>query len=256
MAGAGQRRNRRVRPTSDSMEKPRWWQRGPRWLLPMFAVVAVLLVGIFVTGQLLTVKMVEVSGTVNQESAAISEVLGIEPGDRMAGVDTGSTAAAVSQLPWVDTVTVSRRWPSTVKISVTEHVAVGYLKDGGTQILIDAEGRQFLRINAPTLNSPDAVAVPAGVVPFEVSLSDEEAIKAAAAAMDAFNVLSPELRGQLVAVEAPAADSITFSFLDDRTVFWGSSERAAEKAEATRVVLSRDGARWNVSNPALPAVRG
>lgn len=259
MAESSRKRNRRIRPVRDSGEPRRLWQRGPRWLLPVLFAIAVVVVGAVVAGQFLTVKTVEVSGTVNEDSAAVREVLGIEPGDRMAGVDTDSAAAAVSQLPWVDTVTVSRGWPSTVKISVTEHIAVGFLNDGETQVLIDSHGRQFLRVNAPASDGADAAGagmIPAGVVPIQASLSDDAAIQAAAEALDSLSVLGPELRGQLVGVDATAADSITLTFIDDRTVFWGTSERATEKAEATRVVLSREGARWNVSNPALPAVRG
>lgn len=224
--------------------KSRTRTQRPRWLLLTVVAVVVVVVGLVLVSQLLTVKKVQVEGAVNQDPASVQVASGIDDGDRMAGVDTGSAASAVSVLPWVDTVTVSRAWPSTVRITVTEHTAVGVLDDGGTPVVVDAEGRQFLRD-----------ARPEGATPMRVAASDEAAVTAAAEILVALDRMEPGFRARVTEIEAPAPDSVTLRFGDDREVFWGTSERADEKAEATRVVLLREGARWNVSNPAQPAVR-
>jgi len=208
------------------------------------AAVVVVVIGLVLVSQLLTVKKVQVDGAVNQDSASVQDASGIDDGDRMAGVDTGSAASAVSTLPWVDTVTVSRSWPSTVKITVTEHTAVGVLDDGGTPVVVDSEGRQFLRD-----------AQPEGATPMRVSSTDQEAVTAAAEVLLALDHMDPGFRAGVTEIDAPASDSVTLKFGDDREVFWGTSDRADEKAEATRIVLTREGARWNVSNPAQPSVR-
>lgn len=218
-------------------------KRRRRTIIAVLVVVVVAVVGVLVAGQLLTVKTVRVSGTVNQDPEEVRTTSGIESGDRMAGVDTGSAASAVSQLAWIDTVTVTRSWPSTVKIAVTEHNAVGVLDDGGTPVVIDDRGRQFLR-----------GAAPEGTVPVQAQASDDAAVSAAAEVLSALAPLGPDFRAQLAEVDAPAADRVTLRFRDNREVYWGTAERAAEKAEATRVVLTREGAKWNVSNPAMPAV--
>ncbi|WP_297005815.1 cell division protein FtsQ/DivIB [uncultured Corynebacterium sp.] len=216
----------------------------PRWLLPTVAVVIVVAVGLVLASRFLTVREVQVDGIVNQDRTAVQDASGVDEGDRMAGVDTGSAAAAVSVLPWVDTVTVSRSWPSTVKITVTEHTAVGVLDDGGTPVVVDTEGRQFLRD-----------ARPPGATPMRVSASDQASVTAAAQVLAALDRMDPAFRSGVTEVDAPAADSVILRFGDDREVFWGTSDRADEKAEATRVVLTREGAHWNVSNPTQPAVR-
>jgi len=208
------------------------------------AAVVVVVIGLVLVSQLLTVKKVQVDGAVNQDSASVQDASGIDDGDRMAGVDTGSAASAVSTLPWVDTVTVSRSWPSTVKITVTEHTAVGVLDDGGTPVVVDSEGRQFLRD-----------AQPEGATPMRVSSTDQDAVTAAAEVLLALDHMDPGFRAGVTEIDAPASDSVTLKFGDDREVFWGTSDRADEKAEATRIVLTREGARWNVSNPAQPSVR-
>ncbi|AGP30586.1 cell division protein FtsQ/DivIB [Corynebacterium terpenotabidum] len=228
----------------DRDRNPDRTRRRPRWLLPVVAVVVVLVLGVVAAAQLLVVKTVDVSGTVNQDPAVVRETSGISDGDRMAGVDTGSAAAAVAVLPWIDTVTVSREWPSTVTVTVTEHTAIGVLDDAGTPVVVDASGEQFLRD-----------ATPEGATPMRVAATDQAAVTAAAEVLAALDAMDPTFRAQVTEVEAPAADSVTLKIGEDREVYWGTSDRAAEKAEATRVVLTREGQYWNVSNPAQPAVR-
>ncbi|MCI1256487.1 MAG: FtsQ-type POTRA domain-containing protein [Corynebacterium provencense] len=217
-------------------------RRGPSRLTAVLGVLLVLVVAGAAVVQFLTVSSVEVSGTVNQDPGEVRTASGVSEGDRMVTVDTGAAASSVSVLPWVKTVTVSRGWPTTVKITVTEHTPVGVLDDGGTPVVVDTDGVQFLRDVRPD-----------GLTPMKVASSDDAAVTAAASVLAA---LSPEVKGQVREISAPAADSVTLRFDGDREVFWGTADRAAEKAEATRVVLTRDGARWNVSNPALPSVRG
>lgn len=228
---------RRVRPEGRT--------RRPRWLIPVVVLVAVVLVAGFVTSRMATVGTVDVTGTRVLDPAVVREASGIDEGQRMSSVSTGSAASAVSVLPWVDSATVSRHWPSRVEINITEYVAVGVLDDAGTPVVVDREGRQFLRGEAPE-----------GLTPMRVVAGDEAAVRAAAVALAALQDLDPALWAQVTEVAAPADDSVTLRIGSDREVYWGTAERAAEKAEATRVVLTRDGARWNVSNPALPSVRG
>ena len=231
-------RRRRQRPVGKDGQRR---QRRPRWLVIIVVAVLVLAAGVAAASQFVSVKDVKVNGTVSQDPGAVRDASGIGSGDRMAGVDTGEAAASVSNLPWVDTVTVSKDWPSTVTISVTEYTAVGVIDDGGTPVVVDPAGRQFLRDTEPE-----------GAVKIVAQASDQEAVTAAAESLAA---LPEEIRGRVTEVDAPAADSVTLKIDEDREIFWGTSDRADEKAEATRVVLTREEPRWNVSNPAQPAVR-
>lgn len=204
--------------------------------------VVVVLIVVAYFYPILGVKDVKVEGAQHADVAAVSEASEISEGDNMLRVDTAGAAQRVSQVPWIDKVTVSRSWPSTISVEVVENVAVGYVMDGDTPSAVGADGRVFLQ-----------GAQPEGVPEFErAKLDDAPAIKAAAQAMAA---LPDELRAQVEKVEVPDAESISLFFPEGKEVYWGSSERAEEKAEATRIVLTREGGRWNVSNPAMPTVR-
>jgi cell division septal protein FtsQ len=68
------------------------------------------------------------------DPARRAEVLaasGITLGDPLLFVSLDGTAAAVEQVPWVDTVRVTRSWnPGVVEVSVTNREAIGVVADG------------------------------------------------------------------------------------------------------------------------------
>ena len=212
------------------------------------ALIAALVVLLAIAGScvyfipLVKVKNIEVHGATNADTAQVAEATGISVGENMLRVDSAAAAKNVASVPWVEKVTVSRSWPSTITVDVTEHQPVGYVKDKGTPLAVNEHGQVFL-----------SGAQPEGAVEFRnVKADDAAAIEAAAQAVVA---LQPQVREQLEYMSVKNAESIELHFREDRTVFWGSADRAREKAEATRVVLLRDGAEWNVSNPAIPTLK-
>jgi cell division protein FtsQ len=57
-------------------------------------------------------------------------------------VDLDALKAALESIPWVDRARVERRWPSAVRVLVTEHVAAARWGEDG---LINTRGELFLR---------------------------------------------------------------------------------------------------------------
>lgn len=226
---------------ADTRKRNRPKNRRRLTVLGGILLVVVIVVGVAVLSPLFKADSVEVEGTVRLDPEQVTEAASGIEGRNLLFADTGDTAAAVSQLPWVEKVTVSRQWPSTVKVSVTEYDAVGVTDSGDGPAVFNERGRIFLRGESPE-----------GAVHVTASEDDGPAL---AAAGEAVSALPEELRGTLEEVDAPSSEELTLKFPEGREVFWGSADRADEKAEATRVVLSREGQQWNVSNPALPSVR-
>lgn len=57
-------------------------------------------------------------------------------------VDLDALQAALEKIPWVDRARVERRWPMSVHVLITEHVAAARWGEGG---LMNARGELFLR---------------------------------------------------------------------------------------------------------------
>ncbi|MDH2455944.1 FtsQ-type POTRA domain-containing protein [Corynebacterium bovis] len=213
-----------------------------RVVAAVVVVLAVVVAAVLYLSPLLAVRTIEVDGVSHLDPAQVEQSTGVRRGQNMLRVDTGAAARDVAALPWVEKVTVARSWPSTVTVHVTEHTPTAVVEDGGDPVVLDADGVPFLRGETPE-----------GVVRMtEVDPRDTKALAAGARAVAA---LPPEVRSQLERVEVRNAENIRMVFPEGRDVYWGSAERAADKAEATRVVLLREGAHWNVSDPRQPSVR-
>lgn len=215
-------------------------------------VVAIVLALLVYFLPVIRVSDIQVEGAVNADAKEITATSEIAQSENILRLDTDRAAQRVSSLPWIKRVTVARSFPSTVKIQIEEHQPVGVLKKDGEPLVVDKEGNGFL-----------SGIEPDGAVPFDkVKVDDTVAIKAAAKAVVA---LTPENRDALTKVEAPSAEEITMVFStgenddqhdgEDKTIYWGSADRANEKAEATRIVLGREEPRWNISNPAMPSTK-
>lgn len=220
----------------------------PRRLRRILAGLAALLLllaiacGVAYAVPILTVAHINVTGATQADAAALTKASGVDIGDNMLRVNSAEAARNVAANPWVERVTVTQHWPRTIDIDVAEHVPVGYLKRGTETLLVDGRGKAFL-------SAPPPPGVP------ELRPASAQDAASVAAAARAAEVLPPDVRAQLDAVEAANPDSVSLVIREGKRVYWGSVDRAEEKAEATRIVLTQPGAQWNVSNPALPSRR-
>ncbi|WP_296213513.1 cell division protein FtsQ/DivIB [uncultured Corynebacterium sp.] len=211
-----------------------------QWLVAGLVALVVLLGVLVYAVPIIKVSQIDVQGTTNADPQAIREASTINAGDNMLRLDMAGAAQSVSGVPWVEKVTVKRSWPTTVTVDVTEHQPIGYVMDGDTPHVVNENGQVFL-----------TGVKPEGALEFKKTKADDA--RAIDSATKVLTALPDDLRGKLEGIEAETADSIRL-FFPHQAVYWGSSERADEKAEATRIVLGREG-NWNVSNPAMPTVR-
>lgn len=246
MAEESTREDRRSRQPNRS-NRPARPKRSRRPLVIAAAVVVVIavLAAVALLSPLLHLREVTVEGADHLDQEEVVSVSGLNERENLLFADTDAAAAAVSGMPWVKTVTVSRSWPSTVVVDITEYQAVGYIERDGDPSVVDENGTVFLRGMAPE-----------GTTRIDVDDAEDAGVDAAvAAAATVLAALHEGLRANVEMVEADSAEDITLRFASGREVHWGSADRAEEKAVATELVLTREGQRWNVSNPSVPSVR-
>jgi cell division protein FtsQ len=91
---------------------------------------------------LLTVHHVEVAGAQHSRDRDVVAAAGLRHGTLMIDVQPGRVTTRLGALPWVATAKVSRRWPSTVAIRVTERAPVAIVPAGtGDAGVVDGTGR-------------------------------------------------------------------------------------------------------------------
>lgn len=84
---------------------------------------------------LLSVRAVEVDGAVNVAVESVLERHGIAMGEPLIWTDVDGASSEMSQDPWVESVTVERDWPVSVRVSVVERRPLAVV--GGAAVAVD-----------------------------------------------------------------------------------------------------------------------
>ncbi|MGB9378751.1 MAG: FtsQ-type POTRA domain-containing protein [Mycobacteriales bacterium] len=230
--------------SSPKRRRRRLWAR---LVLVMMVVLALVGGGGYVAlgTDLLVVKTVRVLGTHAVSAAAVETAAQVPLGTPMVRLDTGALRRRVlARLPGVATVAVHRQWPSTVRLVVTERVAVAAVPHSGRYLLVDRTGLPF----------GTAARLPGGLSVLQVATPDR-GDPATVAGVSVLVSLPADLRALLVRVEATSAEQVDLVLRDRRRVVWGSASDATEKAAVVRVLLKRPGRVIDVSAPGLATVR-
>lgn len=208
------------------------------------AAAAAIAAGVVWASPLLAVTQVQVSGTDLLAPADVREAAGVPAGTPLPRVRTGEVADRVAALAPVARVEVSRSWPRTLVIDVTERTAVAAVPREGGYGWLDATGTVFhtasgappgsplLELSAPGPDDPDT-----------------------AAALVVLEALTPQLRSRLdtLVVDGPAR--IRLELGDGSTVVWGDESASGEKARVATALLDRDAEVIDVSAPEVVVLR-
>lgn len=226
------RRSPGRRPTAPvtPLRTRRYQERRRRAVLLVAGLVVLALLGWGLwSGPLLAVRSVQVDGATTLPADLVREAAGIEDGRSLLRVDVDAARDAVAELPQVESVTVTRGWPSRVVITLVERTPLAVVGDAGRRSLVDERGVLFDTVTGEP---------PAGVVPLEVRDPGpgDEATRAALAAIAA---LPESLREQVAEVGAADGESVLLTLDDGTVVRWGSGEESPEKAEILTALLDR-----------------
>jgi cell division protein FtsQ len=192
---------------------------------------------------LMSVRTIDVEGLTAIPREEIVAAAAVRTGTPLLQVDTTSVANRVAAIRRVASARVQREYPSTLRITVVERVAVA-VKDfpDGTH-LYDRDGVDF------------ATGPPVPGIAYLDVENPGPSDPPTKAALDVLTALRPEIAAQVGRIAAPSVASITLTFTDGRVVIWGTTDRTEEKAETLAALLTRPGHIYDVSSPDLPTVK-
>jgi cell division protein FtsQ len=235
------------RPTEDPaaterrLARRRFLRR--RWIaIGILAGITVVAWAVLSTS-LFGVRSVDVVGVTTIPAEVVRSAAAIEPGTPLVRLDTDEVSARVARLPKVFAVEVSRSFPGTVEITVTERSPVAVVTRPDGVHLVDGTG----------LDYEVAKQNPGGLPELAVTdvRPDDPATRAA---VDVLAAVPPQLRAQVVTVSARTAGSVELSLADGRTVRWGSAADSERKGAVLAPLLTRPGMIYDVATPDFPTV--
>jgi cell division septal protein FtsQ len=118
---------------------------------------------------LASVRDTRISAIRHETNAVVLAAAGISPGEPLIDINASQAASRIEALPWVQSATVRRSWPSTVVIRLVERHAVAQVPVGGAVTgpveLVDGTGRVLQEQRSPASELPFVlgIGVPAPV---------------------------------------------------------------------------------------------
>ncbi|SER48376.1 cell division protein FtsQ [Propionibacterium cyclohexanicum] len=188
------------------------------------------------------VRTILVRGTVLTSQAEVVEAAEVPVGTPLAQLDTDAIAHRVESLPAVARVRVTRSWPHSVVIAVTERTLVYQRADAQGYQWIDSAGIVFhttaQRQQVPLANLPS---------------TDDRSLLADVATV--VSHLPADVRARVQSIQASSRNNILIVLDRDQSVFWGSADESGQKAALLPVLLAQPGHAIDLSSPSAPAIK-
>lgn len=200
--------------------------------LPLIVLLAI----VALRSSWLSVRHLRVVGLRQTPAGAVDRVLAGALHHPMISVDTGALASRVDALPWVHDAVVSRSWPSTLEVKVTERSAVASVRAGSSWAELDASGRVLALVSSAPAGQPGLAGSaagglrPGGVVgpPMRAELSVAAAVPGS---------LRAEIEG--IGPEPDGGVQLTLARPSGATVEMGPAVDLAAKLSALQTVLAQ-----------------
>jgi cell division protein FtsQ len=200
----------------------------------------------------LRVTRVTVTGTQVLTPAQVREAAAVPLGGPLVSADTDAAERRLtSRLHRIESVDVSRSWPHTITLAITERTAAAIVENGGKFVEVDADGVRFATVDTAPRGVPRVELMPVQGASYRLF----GAKRLLRSAVEVAGDLPDAVRRQALVVRVRSYDGIAVRLSGGRTVVWGSAEDGAEKAAAlTALMKAAKGAdHFDVSAPGSPA---
>jgi cell division protein FtsQ len=209
-------------------------RRRLRRVITLGAVAASILLVFAVTqSPVLDVDRITVNGATHTAPEAVRAAAGIRMHQPMTRVDLDRARRGILSLPWVQSVSVARKWPASIRVTITERTPVATVAAGQAGFaLVDSTGRVLETTAAPPPGLVVLANVPAAGAP------GTELAPEASDVLTVARTLLPPLVPKVAAVAA-APDGVELQLVAGGKVRLGPATGVLAKLVAADTVLSQ-----------------
>ena len=139
------------------------WRRRGMIALSVLGTTAMIAGGVWLyRSPTFRVRVIDVQGVQVADPQAVAKAAGLS-GSSLLTLDLDRAESEVVKLGAVKAAKVTRDWPHSIRIEVTEHQAWGYWQAGSQRLVIDETGRILEQSRPPTADAPTIVELAAAV---------------------------------------------------------------------------------------------
>ena len=210
------------------------------------AVLLILCLAVFGISAFLKIQKIEVSGNLLYAAGNIIEEAGISQGDNMLLINAGAIAEKIrAAMPFISDVRVTRVFPDSIHIKVSESAATAVIKYQNQALIIDSAGRILQSENA----APSGLIEIRGFTP--VNPEEGKTLKTEVGGETRLQYLTEVLKamesagicGDVSYLDVANIANITFGYADKYTVILGGSSDVQHKLSqlTSRIITEIEG---------------
>jgi cell division protein FtsQ len=242
-------------------EPARARRRRTPWRAAFFALAGVgILAGVawaLLGSRLLVVRSISVTGTHLVTSAQVLAAADVPLGTPLMRVNTAQVARRVEAIRQVASATVTKDWPDHLTITVRERVPVVAVRMAGGYDLVDPDGVIVRWSSAQPAALPlFLTTLPGGELRGDAGLAATSAVLAELPSWLLASVAEVTAAGAPGGGTGPGTEQqVTLYLRDHKTVVWGGTDRAAQKAKELAILIRDPASYVDVSAPGTVVTR-
>lgn len=217
-------RNRR-----GTLRLPKWFRQSYRIIGGAVGILLAIGMWLFYFSSVFALDSLVVEGVRIVSPAEVGAKADLGAGTPLARVNVADVSHRVKGIAAVAAVQVTRRWPNTVVIRVTERDAVAALPEGNRFATVDSSGFAYL----VRKKQPKGLPI--------VNAAEGEP---RTAAIDVAAALPANVRPKIETVSALDSRSVLLETKDGVTVMWGAAEENGLKAKILAALLKKTDDKW------------
>jgi cell division protein FtsQ len=191
----------------------------------------------FYNSSLFAVRTVEVVGATHVSADAVRALARVPADATLIRFPADAVALRVAANPWIASVSVSRVFPSGMRIRVVERVPVAIVDAGSSMWLIDGAGAA---IATPTIDASGMVPVIKGVPGLDLKAGRRTTSEPLLNALKVLTGISRALAATVRSVSAPTIDGTALTTVDHVEIVIGEAVDLTTKDALARRILSEE----------------
>ena len=204
-------------------------------------LVAAVLFGVYsiYTSQLFAVEEIQIVGTERLTRERVLEIAEVPTDITLLRFPAQEISARLEEDPWIASATVTRDFPSSMRLRITERTPAAYVDLGAESVwLVDSSG---IIIAEQSAAETETLVVIRDVQPIEPEPGVRTGSEPLLNALEVWAGLSPELQSMTRFLSASSVDKTALVTVDEIEVLVGSSEDIETKDVIAREILAEHG---------------